>query len=233
MAIVNTIALELVQEFEEATDDGGFVARVELRINEALDEIAVATNWNHFRARTTIPTVNAQAQYNLPIGAREIIQLHYIDNGEPIPLLTKQEAARRSIKLTDTGRPRAWLEDGTILVSTNILYRVRLWPVPTSAIDIEYEYYYHPSEVPSGSSLPVQDQLIVLVKDRVRAHLLELDQKYEAADRAQRRYETNLDRLVKQERQKVAEKTTLQEVDLANIRRRRGPRLPGNYPDYW
>jgi hypothetical protein len=25
----------------------------------------------------------------------------------------------------------------------------------------------------------------------------------------------------------------LQEVDLANLRRRRGPRLPGNFPDTW
>lgn len=232
MPTTNSVALDVIREFEESTDDTNFVAKVELRVNEALDEIAVATNWNTFKTRATFATVISQAQYNMPTGAREIIQLRYLDTGEPIPLLTTQEAARRGIKLEDTGRARAWLEDGNLVSGSNVLLRIRLWPVPSAIVNIEEEHYYHPSDVASASVLPIQDQHIVLVKDRVRAQFLEDDQKYDAADRAQRRYEANLATLVKREQAKVAEKTILQEVDLANIRRRRGPRLPGNYPDY-
>src|SRR5262245_13015036 len=111
MATVNALALDLIREAGESTDQASFVTEVELRINETLDEIAVATNWNHFHTRSTIPTVIGQAQYNLPSGAREIIQLRYLDDGTPIPLLTVQEAARRGIKLEDSGRAKAWLED--------------------------------------------------------------------------------------------------------------------------
>ncbi len=233
MATVNSVALDVIQEFEESTDDAGLVAKIEKRVNEALDEIAIATNYNTFKARATFATVAAQAQYNLPVGAREIIQLRYLDNGEPITLITTQEAARWRIKLEDSGRPQRWLEDGTIVSGSNVLLRIRLWPVPSSILSIEEEHYYHPSDVASATVLPIQDQLIVLVKDRVRAYFLENDQKYDAADRAQRRYEGNLGTLIKREQSKVAEKTILQEVDLANIRRRRGPRLPGNYPESW
>ncbi len=232
MATVNSVALDVIQEFEEATDDTGFVAKIEKRVNEALDEIAIATNYNTFKARATFATVAAQAQYNMPIGAREIIQLRYLDNGEPIGLITIQEAARRGIKLEEPGRPQRWLEDGTLVSGSNVLLRIRLWPVPSSILSIEEEHYYAPSDVASATVLPIQDQYIALVKDRLRAYFLEDDQKYDAADRAQRRYESNLAKLVNREQSKVAEKVILQETDLSNIRRRRGPRLPGNYPDY-
>lgn len=220
MATVNSIALDLIREIEESTDDSGFVAKVELRVNEALDEIAVATNWNTFRTRSTFNTVAGTAVYQLTAGGREIIQLRYTDTGEPIPHWTIQEAARRGVKLEDSGRARAWLEDGNLVSGTNVFYQFRLVPKPDSILTIEREFFYHPSDVASGSVLPVQDQYIVLVKDRVRAYLLELDQKYDAADRAQRRYEANLDRLVKREARKVAAKTVLKQTDLANIRRR-------------
>jgi hypothetical protein len=230
VATVNTIAIDLIEEIEEATDDAGFVAKVEKRVNEALDEIAVATNWNSFRTRTTINTVATQAQYQLPAGAREIIQLRYTDNGQPIPNWTIQQAARRAQKIEDPGRARFWLEDGNLVSGSNVLYQFRLTPVPDSILEIEAEFYYHPSEIASGSVLPVQDNLIVIVKDRVRAYLLEGDQKYDAADRAQRRYEKNLDILVKRSQNIIAAKTVLRQSDLAIIRRRERPLLdPSHY----
>jgi hypothetical protein len=221
LATVNSIALDLLREFDFSTDDSGLVSQVERWVNDALDEIAVATDWNHFHTRGTIPTVIAQAQYTLPAGAREIIQLRYIATGEPIEHWTVQEAARRGVILETAGRARAWLEDGILLSGSNNLYRIRLYPVPDAVVSIEAEYYYHPSDVASGSVLPVQDQHIVLVKDRVRAYILEEgeDQRYEAADRAQRRFESNLAKLVKREKHKVAANLVLKPSDIRRTRR--------------
>lgn len=234
MATINSIALDLISEFEESSDDLGFVAKIEKRINEALDEIAVSTDYNTFKARQTISTVASQAQYNMPQGAREIIQLRYLDTGEPIALTSIQELARRGVKLEDAGRARWWLEDGTVLSGSNVLLRIRLAPVPNAILTFEAEYYYHPSDVASASHLPVQDQFIVLVKDRVRASILENDQKYDAADRAQRRYESNLQRIVLQEERKVAKSSALKQTDLAGVRRRQFPILdPSHYPNPW
>jgi hypothetical protein len=233
MATPNSVALDVIQEFEESTDDAGFVAKIEKRVNEALDEIAIATNYNTFKTRATFATVASQAQYNMPVGARELIQLRYLDTGEPIPMLTTQEAARRGIKLEETGRPQAWLEDGVVVSGSNVLLRIRLWPVPSSILSIEEEHYFHPSDVASATVLPIQDQHVVLIKDRVRVYFLTNDQKYDAAQLALLSYQQNLERLVRREQAKVAKKVTLQETDLSNIRRRRGPRLPGNYPDSW
>lgn len=234
MATPNSIALEILKDLEKATDDAEFVARVETRVNNALDEIAVATDWNHFRARSAFSTVIGQAQYKLPQGGREIIQLRYVDTGEPIDLVTIQEAARRSVKLEEPGRARVWLEDGAVVEGTNILYRFRLAPVPDSVLQVEQEYFYHPSEVASSAQLPVQDQLVTLVKDWVRASLFELDQKYDAADRARRRYELNLERLVRREKRKVAQRTQLKPSDLRSDGRRPQAMFdPSHFDNQW
>jgi hypothetical protein len=229
MAIVNTIALSLIQEFEEATDDSGYVARIEARIIEALDEIAIKTNWNHFKTRDTFNTVAGTAVYTLPAGGREIVQLRYTDTGEPIVLTTIQEVARCGGKLEESGRARIWLEDGNVLDGTDMLYQFRLAPVPDEVLEIEEEFYYHPSATASGSTLPVQDQYIVLVKDRVRASMLENQQMYDAADRAQRRYEANLNDLVKREQRKVAAHTALKHTDLSGMGRRGRAMFDGSH----
>lgn len=191
----------------------------------------MATDWNHFRARGTFPTVIGEPRYTLPQGGREIIQLRYVDNGEPIDLVTIQEAARRGVKLEEPGRACVWLEDGAVIDGSNVLYRYRLAPVPDSILTVEREWFYHPSEVASSAQLPVQDQLVVLVKDWVRASLLELDQKYDAADRARRRYELNLDRLVRREKRKVAQHTQLKPSDLRRDGRRPQAMFPGDHFD--
>jgi hypothetical protein len=234
LATPNSIAVEILQDMEKAIDNAGAVTRTETRVNNALDEIAIATNWNTFRTRGTFSTVIAQAQYQLPVGGREIIQLRYLDTGEPIPLVTIQEAARRTIKLEDAGRARAWLEDGNLVSGVNVLYQYRLAPVPDSILTVEREWFYHPSEVASATVLPVQDQHIVLVKDHVKARLLEIDQKYDAADRCQRRFDANLAKLVKQELSKVAKMNVLKQSDLSNIRRRERPIFdPSHFNNGW
>src|SRR5262249_17755316 len=215
----------------DQTDDASFVAVIEKRINDAMDEVAAVTGWNVFHTRDTFNTAASTPTYDMPAGLREIIQLRFTDNGEPIPLLSIQEAVRRGIKLEDSGRPQAWLEDGHFQSGANNLYRIRLWPVPASVLTIERHYYFNPADVASASHIPIQDNLIVAVKHHVRAAMSVNDERFDEASYYRRAFEQILERLVKQEQGKVSQKVILREVDLSGVRRRRGPRLPGNYPD--
>lgn len=233
MATVNALALDLIKEVGESTDESTFVTLIEKRVNEALHEIGLATNFNPFKSRSTFATAVGTAQYNMPASAREIIQLHFKTDGEPISMRTIQELTRRGIKLTDPGRPQFWLEDGVVQSGANNLLRIRLVPVPAAVEDIEEEHYFDSTDTASASHLQVPDSFLVAVKDRVRSFLLERLGKYDASALAIRRYEANLKRITGREHAKVSQKIVLQEVDLANTRRRRGPRLPGNFPDTW
>lgn len=204
MATPNSEAISILQQMEKATDDTGFVSRVEKRINDALDEIAVATNYNMFRTRSTFNTVAGTAVYQLPVGGREIEQLRYTDTGEPIWLWGTQEAARYMAKLEDSGRARVWIEDGNLVSGSNVLYQFRLAPVPNSILTIERTYFYHPSEVATSTVIPIQDQYLPLVRCYVKAQLYELDGMLDRAREQRGIYGTLLDRLVKQEKRKVS-----------------------------
>src|SRR5262245_5345794 len=233
MATVNALALSLIQEAEESTDDTGFVTKIEKRVNEALQEIGLAANFNPFRARSTFATAAATPTYNLPTKANQIIQLRFTVDGAPVPMRSVQELTRLGLRPEDTGRPQAWIEDGVVQSGANTLVRIRLVPVPIAIENIEEEHYFDPTDTASASNLEVPDSYLVLVKDRVRIYILENDGRYTAASLVQRRYEKNLERLVDREHQKPARKIVLKEVDIINVRRRRGPRLPGNYDDRW
>lgn len=234
MATPNSVAVEILQEMEKATDDAGFVQRVEKRVNDALDEIAIATNYNMFKTRSTFDTVVGTAVYQLPAGGREIEQLRYTDTGEPIWLWGTQEAARAAAKLEDSGRARIWIEDGNLVSGSNVLYQFRVAPVPDSVLTIERTYYYHPSEIATSQVIPVQDQYLPLVRRFTRASLYELDGMLDRAREERRIYAELLDRLVKQEKRKVAKATQMQASDL-----RRDDRMgqamfdPSIFPNRW
>lgn len=232
MATVNALALKLIAEFGESTADTDLVAVVEPRINEALQEIGLAANFNPFKGRATFATVIGQAQYNMPTSARELNQLQFVTDGQPITLSTTQDLAMRGVKLTDPGRPQFWLEDGVVQSGANNLLRIRLVPVPAAIESIEEEHYFDPTDTASASHLQVPDSWLICVLDRVRSWFLENEGKYDASALAIRRYEANKKILAARENGKIARKTTLQPVDLAGVRTRRGPRLPGNYPDW-
>src|SRR5262252_6017106 len=204
MATPNSLALEIMAEMEKALDDAAYISRVEKRINDALDEIAVATNYNMFKTRSTFNTVNGQAVYQLPAGGREIEQLRYTDTGEPISLWGTQEAARYMSKLENSGRARVWIQDGVLVSGANTLYQFRLAPVPNSILTVERTFFYHPSEIATSATIPIQDQYLPLIRSYVKAQLYELDGMLDRAKEQRGIYTGLLDRLVKQEKRKVA-----------------------------
>jgi hypothetical protein len=229
----NSIALSLIKEVGESTDDADFVLLVEKRVNEAVQEIALAANFNPYKARSPFNTAIGTPTYNMPATARELIQLRFVTDGAPIAYATTQELVARRLKLTDPGRPQFWLEDGVVVVGSDTLLKVRLVPVPAAVESIEEEHYFDPTDTASASNIPIPLSWIVPTLDRVRSFLLENLGKYDASALAIRRYEKSLKRIADRENNKTADKAVLQEVDLANLRRRRGPRLPGNFPDTW
>ena len=214
MATPNSLAIEFLQNMEKATDDAGFVSRVEKRVNNGLAEIAVTTNYNMFKTRSTFSTVAGTAVYQLPAGGRDIDQLRYTDTGEPIWLWGTQEAARYMAKLEDSGRARVWIEDGVLVSGSNVVYQFRLGPVPDSVLTIERSYYFHPSDATTAQVIPILDQFIPLLRYYVKADLYELDGMLDRAKEQRDLYQGLLGGLVKREKRKVAASSQVMWNDL-------------------
>lgn len=233
MPTLNSVALSLIIEVGESTDDPDFVLLVEKQVNKAVQEIALATNFNPYKGRSPFSTAIGTAVYNMPAAVRELIQLQFVTDGVPIPMSTTQDLARRGLKFTDPGRPQFWLEDGVVVVGSDTLLKIRLVPVPVAVESIEEQHYFDPTDIASASQMPIPFSFLVPTQDRVLSFLQENQGKYDASALSIRRYENGLKRISNRENNKDARKVVLQEVDLANLRRRRGPRLPGNFPSDW
>ena len=204
MATPNSLAIEILQSMEKATDDASFVSRVEKRVNNALDDIAITTNYNMFKTRSTFTTTSTVSVYQLPAGGRDIDQLRYTDTGEPIWLWGTQEAARYMAKLEDTGRARVWIEDGILVSGSDVLYQFRLSPVPTSTLTVERTYYFHPSEVGTATVIPVLEQFISLIRYYVKGELYELDGMLDRAKEQRNLYQNLVSKLERREKRKIA-----------------------------
>ena len=214
MATPNSEAIAILQSMEKSTDDAGFVLRVEARVNNALDEIAIATNYNMFRTRAPFNTVAGTAVYQLPVGGRDIEQLRYTDTGQPLWLWTPQEAARYMAQLEEQSRPTVWIEDGILVSGSNVLYQFRLGRVPDSILEIEQYYYFHPSEVATSTVIPVLEQFIPLIRHFVKAELHELDGMLDRAKEQRNIYDKLLEKLEKREKRKVNAVTQQRYNDL-------------------
>lgn len=214
MATPNSEAVKILQDMEKATDDAGFVSRVEARINNALDEIAIATNYNMFKTRDTFDTVAGTAVYQLPVGGRDIEQLRYTDTGQPLWLWTPQEAARYRAQLEEAGRAMVWLEDGVVVDGSDVRYQFRLARVPDEALEIEEYYYFHPSEVSTAQVIPILEQFIPLIRHYVKAELYKLDGMLDRAKDERGEYKELLDKLEKREKRKVNAVTQQRYNDL-------------------
>jgi hypothetical protein len=231
MPTVQSVALELIRELDENIGDLGLHAQFEAHVNNALDEIALITEYNHFQARTPINTVATQATYTLPVGAREVLQLRFIDTGSPIELFSIQDAAHRGLKMEEPGRPQIWLEDGVEQSGSDVLLRIRFVPVPDAIYPIEAYYIFHPADVGASAQLPIQPQILTPLKYLVKARWHVIRQRYDAADRERQNYEKAIARVVRREQRKLARRTILgRNVDIARIRQRRGGPLP---PDHF
>lgn len=234
MPTPNSVAIEILQSMEKATDDSGFVARAEARVNNALGEIAIATNYNMFRTRDTFNTVIGTAVYQLPVGGRDIEQLRYTDTGQPLWLWTPQEAARYGAKLEDQSRPCVWIEDGIVVDGDDVRYQFRLAKVPDSELEIEEYYYFHPSEVTTAQVIPVLEQFIPLIRHHVKADLYELDGMLDRAQEQRKIYAALVDKLEKREKRKVNAVTRQQYNDIRRDDGRGQPMFdPAHYPNQW
>jgi hypothetical protein len=214
MATPNSEAIAILQSMEKSTDDASFVSRVEKRINDALDEIAIATNYNMFRTRAPFNTAASTAVYQLPVGGRDIEQLRYTDNGQPLWLWTPQEAARYATQLEEQSRAAVWLEDGIVVDGANVRYQFRLARVPDSILEIEQYYYFHPSEVTTAQVIPVLEQFIPLIRHFVKAELYELDGMLDRAQEQRKIYNALVEKLEKREKRKLAAATNQRYNDL-------------------
>src|SRR5689334_21517991 len=105
---VNELALTLIAEQDEASDNESFVTVVENWINDAIDEFASAHDWRLFKFTVALSTVASQSDYTISEDIREIRGIRFVDSDEEIQYIDPQRLYGVADDLEREGKPQFW-----------------------------------------------------------------------------------------------------------------------------
>ena len=181
---LNALALEIIQALDEDQNDLQYVGVVENYIRNALSELNIATRWHFARTTTTFNTVAATATYDVPSGLGEVQMLRMSSPRQTIEYIENPVyLAERGWDFNEVGAPKFWWWDDATIIGTEQRFRLRLTPVPDGVYTIEMFGLYNVDTIASGNHIPLQADMLVVLKHRVRAYILEHDKDYDGADR--------------------------------------------------
>lgn len=227
---VNDLALVLMREQDEATDDANFVTVVETWIQDALDEFSSAAEWRLFRNTVVLPTVASQSTYALSANVREIRSIRFQDTNETIEYVDSPRLFSIAEDLENLGKPQFWFWKSST-VAADPIYNIQLVPIPDGIYSLELLAVFHPTLSPLTSALiPLQQEMILALKYRVRAYLLARDKDYDGSNSNLQLFYGKVDQMMQRENAPKANNIRMQVRDISNSSDRRLARLD---PDHF
>jgi hypothetical protein len=211
---VNSLALSVMREFGESSDNVNLVAQVEEWVRDGYDEIGIKANWKYLFLIESLVTVVSQRLYNLAgVLDQEIACINTQDN-TPLEKKERQELMEKGVNLSLTGKPLAWyVESFDITLET---FTIGLYPVPDTIYTLQFLGLLQPKELSSTDKLFFPREFIFLLKDSVRIRFKEDDKDYTGASKIQSRFNENILRLKQRNDAPMALRPRMQIQDIAH-----------------
>lgn len=211
---LNALALEVALEHGERQGDTGFITQLETWIKNDLVRIALKTKFKLLWKDLTINTVNSTPEYNLPNDFKDFKYLRFTDDDDNITLLNPRRLARYNLDFEQTGRPKfAWITNATI-VANNIVGKLRFQPIPNGVYPISAPYYYYPKGLTSSSDIPVNDELMLLLKSRLSMQIARIDLDWDLHNAHRADFNEDLNLIIKQDNKSSARDLVRGQTDL-------------------
>lgn len=227
---LNALALEMMKAHHEDSADTNYVAVVEQWIRDALAELALVTSWRAFVLNGTLNTSNSTRVYTLPVDVRDIKLIRNPATEQTLIYKTKEFLAEYGFDLEEVGKPDFWyFEDKDVTVPADVKYKIGFYPVPDGDYAFDVQYDVNPATIASGSHLPIQSDMITVLKYCVRSYMYLDDNNLAMADAYYQRFRGNARLLVGRENRKSSEFTRLLPTDLPHRSDRRFARLDPNH----
>ena len=211
---VNGLAIELIRAHNDNSDDSDFILTVEQWIRDALDEMALETNWRAFKTYTTLTTVNGTPEYTLPINVRDIAYIRDPANEKYVVYADHARLAELHVDFEKPGTPDFWMFAQPVVTPPDVQYKIRFQPIPNLVINYDIGYHIVPARLLTSDTIPVQNEAILPLKFLVRAYMHFDDNNFDHADRFFQRYVSAVDKLMRRENNKSADIPRLQPRDI-------------------
>ena len=217
------LATILMREMDESTDDDEMLTTVIGWISDALDEVSSACDWRIFKSIFPFSTQINVPTYDLDASLIDIRSIRFVDTDEPIHYKDDPRLHSMSINLEEVGKPRDWFfdsqdDDPATPISAQPVIKIRFFPIPDAIYDLTISAQKHPIITPLTAlqSIPLRQEMLLAVKDKVRYYICMDDKDYEGADRYKRDFDNRLlDMVAKEESKPGARELRMQVTDIA------------------
>lgn len=230
---VNALALVLLREQDEATDNAEMVSTVEAWIDDAVDEIASAADWKFHQQVDTLNTVAAQQAYILGQNVVDIRSIRFTATDEPIEYADIMSLTNIAEDFELQGRPRWWFFLEPTAGTDELIKNIGFSPIPDAIYALTLSVKTHPTTTAllTGSNVPFRKEWILTIKHRVRAYMLMNDKDYEGARFYLQAFYDKLEKMIAIENKSpIGGTLVMQPRDLPNQDNRKYARLdPSHY----
>lgn len=197
---LNALALALVAEHGERQGDTAFVTQLETWIKDDLIKISLNAKFKSLFKDLTIITVVNQPGYDLPADFKNFKYLRVPDGDHDIEYLSPRKLAKFNFDLEQKGSPPrfAWIVNSGV-VGGVFKYKVRFHPIPNVILNVDAPYHFYPSGLVSASDIPVNDELLLLLKSRLNMRIHRLDLDWDSFNSHRAEYVEDMRNIIKQE----------------------------------
>ena len=212
------LAIIVLREQSEAQDDPTHIAVIVEQIIDSLEEIATEADWRWLNQIGSFTTNIGQSTYNLPEGIREVKFMRIPATDRELDYLAPERMSRYGLDFEQSGTPTHWfyVQPAVDAPNQTLVFGFKLYPVPNAAYTIEYYMLKNFRSYTASSQIPVQEEFLLLLKDRLRSYILTDDKDYDGADRAYQRFQTRLEKLRRREGTKNSNYLKLRTRDIAS-----------------
>ncbi len=225
---VNALALKILTEQDEASDNSEMVSLVETWIDDAVDEIASACNWKFFQQVDSLSTVVSQQAYALAQNVIDVRSIRFLDTDEPIDYMDIMTLTNIAENFENTGKPRYWFYLEPTPGTDELIKNIGFSPIPDAIYPLRLHVQVHPTTtiLATADNVPFRKEVILAIKHRVRAYILMNDKDYEGARFYLQAFYDKLEKMIAMENKgPQAQMLVMQPRDLANQNDRRYARL--------
>jgi hypothetical protein len=217
------LALILMREEDESSDDAEMLTTVIGWISDAVDAISSACDWRIFKAIFPFSTQPTVATYDMDASLVDIRSIRFVDTDEPIHYKDDPRLFSTFTNLEEPGKPRDWFidsqdDDPATAIGAQPIIKIRFHPIPDDFYTLTISAQKHPivTALTPLQAIPLRQEMLLMVKDWVTARIRYDDKDYEGGDRFLAAYNDRLQKMVaKEESGPGARELRMQVTDIA------------------
>jgi hypothetical protein len=173
-------------------------------------------------------TVASQANYELTQDVMDIRNIRFTDTDETIDYIDEPRLYHVSSDLEEEGKPRVWFfNNADDDAAEQPQFVITFVPIPDAIYELQITAQKH-IIVPlvSANEIPLRQEMLLAVKNRVRAYILASDKDYEGSTTYLQMFYKQVDDMIKKESTRPAARhIRLQVTDIVGNTGRRSPIL--------